>query len=166
MTLIIYLVPVLWWQVVNLKYKCNILHFLNFQNRENIPVKQSNRLSNSNLKYHQCLWAWMWRTIQSCSSRCQEMAICFTDICSGTPISIESQIISVNFFHDHFHDSFCDSFWDHFHDSFCDQLHDLSSDITNFQDHGLSLQGSLLLKIEGLYIHLSSSITPLACIYL
>ena len=32
------------------EYKCNLLHFLNIQNRENTPVKQSTRLSSDNLK--------------------------------------------------------------------------------------------------------------------
>ena len=38
-----------------LKYKYKPYTFLKFQNREDLPVKQLNRLSNENLKDHQHL---------------------------------------------------------------------------------------------------------------
>ena len=46
-----------------------------------------------------------------------------------------------------------------------DTFHNLNSDIADLQDPGLGLQGSLWQRIEGLYIHFLSDVTPLACIY-
>ena len=45
------------------------------------------------------------------------------------------------------------------------QLHGLNSDIAKIWDPGLSLWGSLWLKIEGLYVHLSFNLTPF-CMYI
>ena len=75
---------------------------------------------------------------------CQRMTVCLTNL---------SLISNLHWITDHF--------WDYFWDSFCD----LNSNIADLGDPGLSLWGSLWLKIEGLYIHLLFNVAPLACIY-